>query len=457
MRTSLTAIAAAFALACAPAATQPLPRQVAARVTAPDSSWVGRAALYQIFVRDFSPTGDLRGVINGLDRIQASGATTLWLMPIHAIGVKNRKGTLGSPYAARDYDAINPDFGTMADFKALVKAVHARKMTIILDWVPNHTAADSRWLGEHPDYFVRDAAGAPTTPRDAAGKLTDWTDVIQLDYANPAMRHAMIAAMQRWLVEQGIDGFRMDVAGFVPDDFWRVALPALRASVSRPILLLAEWGDLKMPTFGFDLIYSWDAYSRLKAVWRGDSAVTYVRTELADIAAMPSGGMRLRFTTNHDETSWDKPPVAIFGDSTGARAAFVAAAMMPGRPLLYNGQEVESPVVLRLFERDTIAWNAPIAASARSFYRRAMELVRTHPAFRSRDLALVDTSAPADVIAFRRGDVVVLVNTRPREVRITVNGATLDGMHDLLSNHAQRGNTLTLPPFGAMALERAGR
>lgn len=457
MRTQFPAIAAALTLACAPVATQPVPSHIPATVTASDSSWVARAALYQVFVRDFSPTGDLRGVINGLDRIQSSGATTLWLMPVHAIGVKNRKGTLGSPYAARDYDAINPDFGTMADFRALVEAVHARKMTVILDWVPNHTAADSRWLGEHPDFFVRDATGAPTTPRDAAGKPTDWTDVIQLDYANPAMRRTMIATMRRWLVEQGIDGFRMDVAGFVPDAFWREALPALRASVRRPILLLAEWGDLKMPTFGFDLIYSWDAYARLKAVWRGDSAVAYVRAEVAETAVMPKGGMRLRFTTNHDETAWDKPPVAIFGDSTGARAAFVAAAMLPGRPLLYNGQEVESPVVLRLFERDTIAWNAPIAASARSFYRRVMELVRTHPAFRSRDLAMVETSAPADVIAYRRGTVVVLVNARPRTVHVTVTGPPLDGTHDLLSNHAQRGNAVTLPPFGAMVLERAGR
>ncbi len=457
MRTPLTTVAAVLALACAPAATQPSPSRIPAPVTAPDSSWIGRAALYQVFVRDFSPTGDLRGVINGLDRIQASGATTLWLMPVHAIGIKNRKGTLGSPYAAHDYDAINPDFGTMADFRALVAAVHARKMTLILDWVPNHTAADSRWLAEHPDYFVRDAAGAPTTPRDAAGKLTDWTDVIQLDYANPAMRRAMIATMRRWLVEQRIDGFRMDVAGFVPDDFWREALPLLRASVPRPILLLAEWGDLKMPTFGFDLIYSWDAYGRLKAVWRGDSAVSYVRAEIADIASMPPGGMRLRFTTNHDETAWDKPPVAIFGDSTGARAAFVAAALMPGRPLLYNGQEVESPVVLRLFERDTIAWNSPIATSARSFYRRVMELARTNAAFRGRDLALVETTAPADVIAFRRGSVVVLVNTRSREVRARLVGAMLDGTHDLLSHHPHRGNEVTLPPFGALVLERAGR
>jgi len=182
-----------LALLAAPA----LPAQA---VLAPDTSWVARAAIYQVFVRDFSPRGDFRGVIEGLDRIAASGANTIWLMPIHPIGTKDRKGTLGSPYAATDHAAINPDFGTAADFRALVRAVHARGMKVILDFVPNHTAAGSRWLREQPDFFVRDSAGRPVTPRNEKGEPTDWTDVIQLDYGNPLMRAAMVATMRRWLV-----------------------------------------------------------------------------------------------------------------------------------------------------------------------------------------------------------------------------------------------------------------
>jgi glycosidase len=429
--------------------------QTTARATAPDTSWVARSALYEVFVQDFSPAGNFRGVIDGLDRIQSSGADVIWLMPIHPIGVVNRKGSLGSPYAARDYRAINPAYGNAADFRALVQAAHARGMKLILDWVPDHTSPDHAWVKEHPDYYIRNERGEPSVPRDAKGKLTDWTDVVQLDYKNPAVRHEMIDAMQYWLKEFGIDGFRVDVAGFIPYDFWREAVPALRATVPRRILLLAEWGDLEMHRAGFDLTYGWDSYSRLKAVWKGAPASTFVKGELPDMKAMPTGGMRMRFTTNHDETAWDNPPVTIFGRGAGARAAFVAMALLPGRPLLYNGQEVESPQKLRLFERDTIQWNQPHASQARAFYARVVELARTKPALISGDFRAVQTSAPKDVIAYRRGDVVVLVNARPHAVTVGVTGFKVAGARDLLSGSVQQGNTIALPVYGAVVLKRS--
>lgn len=428
--------------------------QVPARVTAPDTSWVARSVIYEVFVRDFSPAGNLRGVTAGLDRIQATGANVLWLMPIHPVGVLNCKDPLGSSYSVRDYRAINPGYGTADDFRALVRAVHARGMKLILDWVPNHTAWDNVWVREHPDYYVRNERGEMSVPRDDQGRLTDWTDVAQLDYRNPALRQAMIATMRWWLVEYGIDGFRVDVAGFPPDDFWREALPALRAAVPRPILLLAEWGDLKMHRFGYDLSYAWDSYSRLKSVWGGGSAARFVAGELADLAAMPPGGMRLRFSTNHDETAWDDPPVTRFGGSAGARAAFVVMALLPGRPMLYNGQEVESPQKLGLFVRDPLIWNQPGAATSRAFYRRVLELVRTEPAFATGDFRDLLTSAPDDVIAYRRGTAVVLVNARSHEVRLTVTGFAVHGARDLLSGRIQRGEALTLPPWGTLVLKR---
>ena len=440
-------MAACLSVAAAyPAVAQPRP--------ALDSSWVARSAIYELFVRDFSPPGDLRGVSLGLDRIQATGANVVWLMPIYPVGALNRKEPLGSPYSVRDYRAINSDFGTAADFRALVEAVHARGMKLILDWVPNHTAWDHVWVQEHPDFYRRNERGELTVPRDDKGKLTDWTDVAQLDYSNPTLRREMIAAMRYWLDEFGIDGFRIDVAGFVPDDFWREAVPALRSAVTRPIMLLAEWGDLKMHRFGFDLTYAWDSYSRLKAVWRGAPADTIVQSELKDLAAMPAGGMRLRFATNHDETAWDRPPVTLFGGAAGARAAFVAMALLPGRPLLYNGQEVESPQTLRLFYRDPITWEQPQASEARAFYRRAVDLARTDSAFGAGALRAVESTAPRDVIAYLRGDALVLVNARPREVRVGVTGFPVDGTRDLLSNRVQRGNTVTLPAFGAVVLAR---
>jgi len=448
MRNRFVAALACLALTtAAPGGARPAGAQ------APDS-WVSRSAIYEVFVRDFSPTGDLRGVTRGLDRIQAAGANVVWLMPIYPVGVLNRKEPLGSPYSVSDYRAINPAFGTAADFRALVQTLHARGMKLILDWVPNHTAWDHVWVREHPDFYVRDERGGLTVPRDDKGKLTDWTDVAQLDYRNPALRREMIATMRYWLDEFGIDGFRVDVAGFVPDDFWREALPALRAAVSRPILLLAEWGDLKMHRFGYDLTYAWDSYSRLKAVWKGAPADTIVRSEVADLAAMPPGGMRLRFATNHDETAWDKPPVTLFGGARGARAAFVAMGLLPGRPLLYNGQEIESPQVLRLFYKDPVVWNRPGAEQARAFYHRVIQLARTDSAFVTGAFRQAETSAPSDVIAYFRGDALVLVNPRPRAVRVSVTGFDVDRARDLLSNRVQRGDTITLPAHGALVLAR---
>jgi len=422
--------------------------------TAPANSWVSRSALYEVFVRDFSPAGNLRGVTRGLDRIQATGANVIWLMPIFPVGVKNRKDPLGSPYSVRDYRAINPDFGTPADLKALVAAVHSRGMKLILDWVPNHTSWDNVWVAAHPKFYVRNEKGELSVPRDDKGKLTDWTDVAQLDYQNPGLRREMIATMRWWLTTYGIDGFRVDAAGFVPDVFWREAIPRLRSAVPRPILLLAEWGDLKMHRWGFDLTYAWDSYSDLKTVWGGKAAISFVRREIVDLAAMPPGGMRLRFTTNHDETAWDKPPVALFAGPAGARAAFVAMTLLPGRPLLYNGQEVESPQTLRLFYQDTVVWNQPGAVEAAAFYRRVMDLARNDSAFVSGAFREVDTSAPDALIAYQRGDAIVLVNARPYALKAELNGFDVNGMRDLLADRMQRGRIVDLPAYGAVVLVR---
>jgi glycosidase len=414
-----------------------------------DTAWVASSALYEVFVQDFSPGGNLRGVIEGLDNIRALGTNVIWLMPIHPRGIANRKGTLGSPYAARDYRGIDSAYGTPADFRELVDSVHARGMKIILDWVPNHTAWDNVWVTEHPDFYTRNPQGELTVPTDAQGKPTDWTDVAELNYGNPALRRAMIETMQYWLREYNLDGFRVDVAGFVPYDFWREAVPALRASVPRRILLLAEWGDLEMHRVGYDLTYGWDGYSRLKAVWRGDSAATFVRQALMEADSMPSGGMRLRFTTNHDETSWDKPPVTLFGGSAGARAAFVAMALLPGRPLMYNGQEVESPQVLNLFEHQPVVWGQPNAADARAFYARVVGLARDSAIF-GNQLTPIETSAPKDVISYARGDVAVLVNTRSKNIKFAL--ARANGARDLLVPGTQQGDTVALGPYGFRVL-----
>jgi len=420
----------------------------------PDTSWVSHSAIYEVFVRDFSPSGDFKGVINGLGRIQASGANVIWLMPIYPVGVLNHKGKLGSSYAVRDYHGINRDYGNAKDFQALVAAVHSRGMKLILDWVPNHTAWDNVWIRQHKDYYHKNERGEIEVPRDPDGKLTDWTDVAQLEYKNPALRAAMIDAMKWWLTTYDIDGFRVDAAGFVPDSFWIAAVPALRASVKRRILLLAEWGDLKFHRFGFDLTYSWDSYSRLKAVWKGASADSFVLREVDDLRAMPPGGARLRFSTNHDETAWDQPPITLFGGFAGARAAFVAATLLPGRPLIYNGQEVEDTQHLGLFVKQPVRWAQADTLRSRSFYRMVLHIADTDPAFLSGPLVPVETDARSDVIAYGRGGAVVLVNARNRAVKVRVQGFDVKGARDLLTNATLFGDTVSLAPYGAVVLER---
>jgi glycosidase len=418
-----------------------------------DTSWVAQSALYEVFVQDFSPGGDFKGLIAGLDRIQATGANTIWVMPVQPIGVINRKGQLGSPYAISDYRAFNPSYGTADDFRALVRGVHQRGMKIILDWVPDHTAPDHAWVKQHPDWYFKNDKGEPSVPRDGDGNLTDWTDVVQLDYRSPELRREMVATMRWWLDEFELDGFRVDVAGFIPYDFQEQAIAELRRAVPRRLLMLAEWGDMELTRRGYDLIYAWDTYARLKQVWKGESAANFIAKEVDELRNMPPGGMRMRFTTNHDETSWDQPPPVIFGAGAGARAAFVAMAFLPGRPLLYNGQEVESPQKLNLFTDEAVNWDQPDAAAARAFYHRAIQLSTTNPAFLTGDFRAVETSAPNDVIAYRRGHAVVLVNTRAREVRFAVAGARVDGTHDLLSDLTVRGSEITLASYGVLVLQ----
>ena len=442
------------AVGCKSAPSTPKAADTPASAASPDTAWVASSALYEVFVEDFSPSGTFRGVIEGLDRIKALGTNVVWVMPIHPKGVQNRKGTLGSPYAARDYRAIDSAYGTPADFRALVDSVHAKGMKIILDWVPNHTAWDAVWVTEHPDFYVRDAQGRVTEPLNQEGKPTGWTDVAELDYGNPALRRAMIETMQYWLREYNLDGFRVDVAGFVPYDFWREAVPALRASVPRRILLLAEWGDMEMHRVGYDLTYGWDGYSRLKAVWKGDPASSFVGQVMGEEDSMPAGGMRLRFVTNHDETSWDQPPVTLFGGSAGARAAFVAMTLLPGRPLMYNGQEVESPQVLNLFEHVPVKWTQANAEESRSFYARVIELARDTTIIYGA-LREAPTSAPQDVIAYARGNTTILVNARAKPVRTVVAGVS--GSRDLLSELVQPSDTVSLGPYGVRVLRPSGQ
>jgi glycosidase len=405
-------------------------------------SWIADAVLYEIFVPDFSPEGTFAGVEARLDSLQALGATTLWFMPIHPTGVEGRKGdALGSPYAIRDYYAVNPDYGTMEEFERLVAAVHARGMQIILDFVANHTAPDHAWTRERPDWYIRDADGNPRVPHDPSGNPTDWTDTVELDYDNPDVAREMTNVLRFWAVEKGVDGFRCDVASFVPLSFWEGAIASLRAE--KPVLMLAEGDDPELHRVGFDLTYAWPEFATLKEVFAGAPAARYAERVGEVLTTLPDGAGRMRFTTNHDESAWDAPPPVLFGGQQGAQAAFVLSAALPGVPLLYAGQETGIEDNVPFFEATPVDWNA--RPEVQAWYRRFFDIYTGSQALRGGDYRLL--SATDDALAFERARgnerLVVLANVRPTTVTIDLEAQT---GRDLLS-----GETVDLGPQTPLA------
>lgn len=219
-------------------------------ITLKNPEWTKDAVLYQINTRQFTPEGTFRAAERELPRLKALGVDILWLMPVHPIGEKHRKGTLGSPYSVRDYYGVNPEFGTKADLKHFVDAAHAQGMHVILDWVANHTAWDNPLVKDHPDWYARGWKGDfHPTP------WWDWTDIVNLDYSHPGLRKYMTDAMTYWVREIGVDGYRCDVAGFVPLDFWNNARAELDAI--KPVFMLAEWESRDLHAKAFDATYAW--------------------------------------------------------------------------------------------------------------------------------------------------------------------------------------------------------
>ena len=335
--------------------------------------------IYQVYLRNFSNEGSIKGLYSGLDHIQSLGFNTLWLMPIHPVGQVNRKGTFGSPYSVQDYRKINPEFGNEQDFRVLIRECHRRGLRVILDWVANHTAFDHPWTQSHPEWYTRDASGKILPPND------DWTDVADLNFDHPELREAMIAEMEYWVQEFHVDGFRCDVAMMVPGDWWSTCIQRLRRH--RPLFMLAEANGPEFYRYGFNSTYGWDFYHRLKGVFQGsslrglDSAWTAENSQ----AAQAAGGLGrvMRFVTNHDETSWDQVPAKVFGSDQAAMAAYVISQQPVSIPLVYNGQEVGHPLKQNIFERSPIRYDRN--PDILDFYRDYGTIFRIEKAYQSGD------------------------------------------------------------------------
>lgn len=308
--------------------------------------WAGPATMYEVNVRQFSKDGTLNTFSKSIPRLKNMGVDILWFMPVQPIGVENRKGSLGSYYSISDYTAVNPEFGTMDDFKKTVKMAHSMGMKVILDWVANHSAFDNAWAKDHPEWYTQDENGNIIPPNP------DWSDVADLNYDNQDMRKAMLDAMKFWVTEADIDGFRCDVAGEVPQDFWDDAIRELRGM--KEVFMLAEWDEPMMHS-SFNASYAWGFHHQLMEIGKGAHDLDDLRTFLVEEdEKYADDAFKLRFTTNHDENTWKGSETELFGPLTRNFQALIFAA--PGIPLMYSGQESVLDQRLEFFEKDEIDW-----------------------------------------------------------------------------------------------------
>ncbi|WP_072144768.1 alpha-amylase family glycosyl hydrolase [Hymenobacter sp. AT01-02] len=398
-------------------------------------AWADSASIYEVNIRQYTPEGTFRAFEAHLPRLQKMGVGILWLMPVQPIGKLNRKGSLGSQYSIQDYRAINPEFGTMEDLRHLVQEAHKRGMHVILDWVANHTSWDSKLRQEHPEWFTKTAAGGFKPP------VADWQDVIDLDYSRPELRRYMTETMAFWLREADLDGFRCDVAGLVPTDFWNKNRQELERV--KPVFMLAEWDELFPPTFisrrefdpqthllekAFDMTYALRLHGLLDSLGQGKASVALLDTyRAAESRRYPAQVYLMNFTTSHDVNSWDGTEYERLGRN--ALPLAVLAATLPGMPMVYSGQEAGLKKRLRFFDKDTIPWqDYPL----QDFYTKLLQLKKRHPALRNGDpcshFGRLPASGSPEVYAFvrRKEDAVVLtainLGKQPHEITLAQLG-----------------------------------
>ena len=388
----------------------------------PSPDWLRSGTIYEIFPRDFSPAGNLAGVTAKLDELHSLGVNILWTMPIQPIGQKARKGEFGSPYSVRDYYAIDPNYGTLEDYKRLVAGAHQRGMKVIMDVVPNHTAWDSVMM-TNKDFYKQDSAGRVISPDPG------WTDVAGLNYANPATRQYMINVLEYWIKECDVDGFRCDVAWGVPVDFWEQARAELE-QIKPNIMLLAEAEKPEYLVKAFDLDYSWKLMWALNGVLCHDAPASDLRRSWEETRAQfPKDALHLRISDDHDETR----AIERYG-MNGALAASALMFTLDGVPLLYNGMEVGDATESAdpaLFDKLTICWHPHQndRPQFRSIYHDLIRLRRQNPALRTSDVQWLHNSSEATLVTYLRADtkdeflVAINFSNRPLDGQVELKDA----------------------------------
>lgn len=386
--------------------------------------WKHTTNIYEVNLRQYTNEGTFVAFSKELPRLKAMGVKTLWFMPITPISQKERKGSLGSPYAAQDYTAINPEFGNLQDFKNLVKEAHQMGFKVIIDWVANHTGWDHVWTKSHPEYYLHDADGN-------FHRASGMDDIIELDYSKPELRTAMIDAMKFWVKETDIDGFRCDLASWVEVDFWQQARPEVEKI--KPLFFLGEFDELENPEYGkvFDASYSWAWMHKTEDYYKQNQPLQELRDLLMKYAALGDQSMRAWFTSNHDENTWNGSEYEKYGAIAKPLAVF--SATWDGLPLMYSGQELPNKKRLEFFEKDAIQWTGTYELN--NFYKTLFDLKAKNPALRGGDpqatTQFIKTSAEDKILGFLRtngeNEVLVLLNMSKEPVDFTLDDAAVSG------------------------------
>lgn len=386
--------------------------------------WKHNTNIYEVNVRQYTKEGTFRAFEKEMPRLKEMGVKTLWFMPVTPISQKVKKGSMGSQYAAHDYVSINPEFGTMDDFKHMVDEAHKMGFKVIIDWVANHTGWDHVWTVAHPDYYLHDEDGKFHI---ASG----MDDIIELDYKNPAMRTAMIEAMKFWVRETNIDGFRCDLASWVEVDFWEQARPEVEKI--KPLFFIGEFDELDNPEYGkvFDASYSWTWMHKTEDYYKKNLPLSDLKDLLMKYSALGDDSMRAWFTTNHDENTWNGTEYEKYGVIAKPLAVF--SATWNGIPLLYSGQELPNMKRLEFFEKDVINWNGNNQMAP--FYKTLLNLKSSNSALRGGDTNvttyLLRTSADDKILAYLRkngkDEVLVVLNMSKDPVNFTLNDENVSG------------------------------
>lgn len=450
---SLLVCCSVLFLACNEAPKQDNQNQEKKSIIKPVSNEVlANSVIYEANIRQYSPEGTFDAFTKDIPQLKQLGVKVIWLMPVYPISMKNRKATgdlsiedikdpeekkkyLGSYYAISDYTAVNSNYGTKQDFDELVKTAHENGMYIILDWVANHTGWDHKWIEQHPEYYHKDKDGNVTDPINPdTGESWGWTDVAHLNYENKDLWNAMNAEMLYWVKEHNIDGFRCDVAGNVPTDYWNQIVPQLKAI--KPVFMLAESEDKDLFYEAFDMGYNWEGHHIMNEIAQGKMNVNDWDNYMKKIdTTYQEDDYLMNFITNHDENSWNGTVKERLGDASETMLAF--SYTLPGMPLIYSGQEYDMNKRLKFFEKDSIPKNkAKVWPVLEKLGKLKNTIDALDGAKKAANYQRITTSEDANILAFKRlknnSELIFMANMsdEPKSFSAEINGDFKDAMTD---------------------------